>query len=124
MSHFENTNEAYPNLGGRKSAEQLADERAAREKAEADKIEFISQRQREMKSETDAADKESRERAAEILEKQAIEICMEANPNLSWREAKSLYDHELKQIIAIRRFEIAFFGSPDKTRAIFSGVKM
>ena len=109
---FESTNEEFPALAGRMTPEQLASQRLAEQEAADRKEAFMAQRQREMAKEKADADKESRARSSEILEKQVIWICMEANPNYSWHDAKLLYDGELKQLIAIERFKAAFFGQP------------
>ncbi len=89
----------------------------AMEKQRSDKLIF-DEVLREQKKINDKAraesDKEARERSAEILEQNAIEIFMTANPSFSWHDAKFLFDTELKQKIAIRRFEEAFFSEKPK----------
>jgi hypothetical protein len=103
------------NLGGQTlSAEAAEIERAARQAEEAETSAFLEKRRREMQAEKNVADKEARERSAENLETQAIEIFMTANPSHSWHDAKFLYDTELRKTIAIRRFEAAFFAEKPK----------
>ncbi len=94
-------------------AGSIEDAQAAMEKQRSDKL-VADGILREQKIKNDKAradsDKESQVRAAELLEKNAIEVFMEANPNYSWHSAKYLFDTELKQLIAIENFKSAYFG--------------
>ncbi len=106
------------------TAAEAEAEKMARQAAEAEKAVFLEGRRREMAKEKSEADKITRERSSANLETRAIEIFMTANPSFSWHDAKFLYDSELKKLIAIRRFEAAFFGSPDKQRAMLADVHL
>jgi hypothetical protein len=95
--------------GASLTPEAAAIEKAAREQGEAEKAAFLAERRREMAKQTADEQKAARERAEENLEQSSIEIFMTANPSYSFHDAKFLYDTELRKIIAIRRFEAAFF---------------
>lgn len=110
MDFQTDSGEAIDSFGTRKTPEERAAETAARADADA----FREQRKREMAAEKSVSDKEARERAEELLEQNAVEVCMVANPNFSLLEAKRLYNHSLRQIIAIRRFEMMFFAEKPK----------
>ncbi len=121
MSHFENDGtDLIGSFGVGKTREEIEQEAERKERAEAFLAEEKKRKEKESKIEADRAVL----RQEEIIEKRVVSAIMEANPNFSQYEARRLYSEKLREIVAIRQFEIAFFGSPDKTRAIFSGVKM
>jgi len=115
MSHFEVEER---DIVGLPMAGSIEDAEAAMEKQRSDKL-IMDEVLREQKIKNDKAradsDKESRERSAEILEQNAIEIFMTANPNYSWHDAKYLYDTYLRERIAVLRFEAAFFAEKPKS---------
>jgi hypothetical protein len=116
MSHFENTAEEFPAFGGQRTKEQLADERAAQEQRDADKIEFLAEQKRIRDKESKIEDDRALLRAAEIDERVTVERFLSVNPNFDEREAKRLYREKLREIVAIERFRERYFGDNDKPK--------
>jgi hypothetical protein len=109
MSHFENTNEALPVLGIRKTPEQIAQETEERERREAGAAEFLAAEKKKREKEASIEVDRAVLRAEEITSQQVIEAIMEANPNFSNYDAKRLYTEKVREIVAIERFKEAYF---------------
>ena len=122
---FENyEGEAIHNFGENLTIEERSARKAAQEKADGEAAEFLVE-QRKKREAVDFAERQRAiSRAAGLLKAQAVEVCMQVNPNFDETDAKYLYEHKLKDLIAIRRFEEAFFGSSDKQRELFSDVHL
>ena len=106
MSFEHGAEDPITTFGLPQTPEQKAAEIAARADAEV----FREQRKREMAKEKAEVDKAAQTRAAEILEKNAIEVFLEVNPGYSWHGAKYLFDSQLRELIAIENFKSAYFG--------------
>ncbi len=111
-------------FGYSRTPEQLERERVEKAEQQAEIAEFLAE-QRKKNEAADAAERRRMQSRAEgLLKAQAVEICMTANPNLDEVDAKYLYEHKLKDLISIRRFEEAFFGNLDKVKEMFSDLRM
>jgi hypothetical protein len=116
MSHFENTAQEFPALGVQRTPEQLADERAAQQQRDADKIEFLAEQKRIRDKESKIEDDRALLRAEEIDERVTVERFLSVNPNFSEYEAKRLYSEKLREIVAIERFRERYFGEVGKPK--------
>ncbi len=124
MSHFENSNEMYPALGGQQSPEQIASERAAREKAEADRIEFLAA-EKKKRGAVDSAERRARQRrSAEILKDEVVLILLEQCPFLDETDCRILYENVLKERIAVERFMQSYFGQSAGAKALLGVTRM
>ena len=124
MSHFENTTEMYPSLGGQKAAEEIAEVRRqeAERKERADAL--LAEEKARQDKEKKVADDRAVLRAEEINEEKVVAAIMESNPNFSKYEARRLYEEKVRSLVAIRRFEDAFFGQPAGAKSLLGVSRM
>jgi hypothetical protein len=121
---FEHTTQEFPSLAGQKTPEQLQQIREEREQREAYKAAFLAEQKKTNDKDAAIAFDRAVLRAEEITSQEVIAAIMDANPNFSEYQAKTLYREKVREIVAIERFRQSFFGSPDKQRAAFGHVKL
>ncbi len=124
MSHFENTNEMYPGFGGQKTPEQLREMQQEREQKDAEKAAFLAEQKKIRDKEQRIEDDRAVLRQEEITSQRVIGMIMDANPNYDEYEAKRLYSEKVRELVAIRQFELAFFGQPTSATALLGVTRM
>jgi hypothetical protein len=124
MSHFENTSEMYPGFGGQKTPEQLREMQQEREQKDAEKVAFLAEQKKIRDKEQRIEDDRAVLRQEEITSQRVIGMIMDANPNFDEYEAKRLYSEKVRELVAIRQFELAFFGQPSSAKSLLGVTRM
>ncbi len=124
MSHFENTAVEFPAMGGQTSKEELAEMRREREQKDAEKEAFLAEEKKRKDKELSIEADRSVLRHEKIDEQLIVEAFMAVNPSFSQYDAERLYSEKLREIVAIRRFELSFFGQPSSAKGLLGVSKM